>query len=270
MVAHLPDAEDSLRVVVPPYDNETPWPRGTPTLPRGTVVLCDFEALHRNGEAVAKLVRRVRFSLGAAAALRLPGPVDAEEVPLLWSAYASGFRAAVGEGGPLRDTLASTLSRPADLAADWIDWVRAHREVSHASAEFVARIVRHAWEYERLSELYDHLGVPPRTVTFHLKKDGLPKAERWHGGARLLEAQLRLQRDPRLEVDTLATRMGYVDAMSLSNRTSAVFGATAETARKLLGLEWRFREWWKRSARPPPGERQLPAATDFDTPGGGK
>jgi AraC-like DNA-binding protein len=100
-----------------------------------------------------------------------------------------------------------------------------------------------------LSDLCSRIGTPMRTLAHRLQQAELPKLERWYDGSRILHAELELQRDPDLSIDEVAARLGYADDLSFSNRAYRLFGVTPVTSRRLLGLEWRFREWWLRAHR---------------------
>lgn len=163
-----------------------------------------------------------------------------------------GIRAIVIPGGVLREHLWRFLSDPIDAAKDWLDWVGVHHRLPAKLADPIAATIRAAPECATISELYPRLRVSPRTLSNQLKINQLPKLERWFNGARLLDAQLRLQRDASLKIWEVAEEFGYEDELSFSNRVYRLFGLTAKTSRRLLGLEWRFHEWWTRSHRLPP------------------
>jgi AraC-like DNA-binding protein len=128
-------------------------------------------------------------------------------------------------------------------SGDWLGWMRLQYSIPHPSADFIVRILQSAREYGSVTELCDRLEMPSRTVRYHLEKDGLPKAEQWFIGSRLLNAQLQLLRQPDLGVAVVAESLGYRDPVTFSRQISRLFGVTVDLSRSLLGLEWRFRAW---------------------------
>lgn len=238
-----------LRYIPPPYDT----PRQLLSIsasnpPRGSVLLIDVrdpkQAVQSNlAPVVRELGRRFSFPL----CLNLPDIDSLASLRLLSRAYPLGIRAISFENQDLGAALWHQLADPMDLGEEWLQWLRRHHLVSRHSGSFICEVARHAWEYNSITSLCGHLGISCRTIRHHFHKDNLPKAERLFDGARLLHAQLALQRDPKLEVYTIARVLGYEDDLSFSNRICRLFGVTATTSRKLLGLKWRFQEWLARS-----------------------
>lgn len=197
-------------------------------------------------EEVVRWARELRRTLAAPVFLRVPA--DALEVAALLLAH--GLRGELAglvlPGVSVREMAWRILPNPQDLAREWIGWLRLFREVSPGAATYVHLIVTHAPEHPSLRTLLESQGKRRRTVRHRLHAEGLPSPGRWFHAARLLEGQLRLQRDPGLSVYRAATALGYGDAESFSSQVYRVFGATAQRSRGLLGVEWRFREWWRR------------------------
>ena len=244
-----------VRQVRPPYAAIQELDRRGDGLARGSVLVLDIpgpvQAIESEIEAVVSDLRR-RHSVSLA--LRLPDPDGSQPLWFVVWAYRLGIRAFLPPDGRVGEALQQWLAHPLDLAGDWLDWVRLRHPVSRESAWYIARIVDEAWRFvlltrdlpERagLAAFFEHLRVSERTARYHLAKDGLPGPERWFAGARLLHAQLALQRDPALKVTVVTRMLGYSEPLSFSNRVCRVFGATIPTARKLLGVEWRFERWW--------------------------
>jgi AraC-like DNA-binding protein len=197
-------------------------------------------------DSLRELVGQMR-SVGCAVALRFPAALGRAHRHLVLQAYPLGIRAVVLEGEPVELVLATSLSSPYDLAAEWIGWMRLHHEITSPTADLLTPVIQYAACYPSIGDLCAALDLPQRTLRHRCEKESLPKPERWFQGARLVHAQLELQRDPQLSIARVAALLGYADSASFSNRVSHLFGVTAEVSRGLLGLEWRL-HWWRKLA----------------------
>lgn len=198
---------------------------------------------------VADLRRRTDASI----ALRLPRAGGSASVRIALHAYPSGVRATLVRDEPLEPALRHFLAHPPDVAGDLLAWLRLRlrRPVSAGVADLLAEVMREAPAHDTLECLLAHLAIRPRTLRHRLDHEGLPGPGKWFQLARLLDAQLRLLRDPELDVARVALELGYADRLSFTNRVCRLFGATAERARRLFGLEWRFAAWWRRVSAAP-------------------
>ncbi|HEX2092409.1 MAG TPA: helix-turn-helix domain-containing protein [Longimicrobiaceae bacterium] len=182
-------------------------------------------------------------------ALRLGGPDPLQALYLASNARAVGCSAVLLRCQPLAEGLRAFLAHPLDPAEEWVRWLQLRRPVPGQLRETLLAVLRTAPVAADLADLCRRIGTPMRTLAHRLQQANLPKLERWYDGSRILHAELELQRDPSLGVDRVAERLGYVDDLSFSNRAYRLFGVTPVTSRNLLGLEWRFQEWWVRAQR---------------------
>jgi hypothetical protein len=241
--------------VPPPYAVIQEFDPGAGGLLRGSVLVLDVQVPIDAAQAeIEAVVRELRRRHSVALALRVPEFRGAGPAWTVAWGYRLGIRAFVSAGEPVAESLRFWLAHPLDLAGDWIQWLRLRRPVSREAAWYIARIVEGAWPFTLLTRglsvrpglgvFFEHIGVSERTARHNLARDALPGPERWFDGARLLQAQLALQRDATLTPAAVARLLRYSESLGLSNRLCRVFGATLPTARKLLGLEWRFERWW--------------------------
>lgn len=246
----LPDPV-SLTFIPPPYHAPLPLPApGTLSPPRGSVLLLDISLPEGVPlPELQRLVTRLRTAMSLPVALRLGGPDPLKSLFLAGNARAIGCGAVLLECQPLADGLRAFLAHPLDPADDWLRWLQLRRPVPGQFRDTLQAVIRAAPVALDLSDLCSRIGTPMRTLAHRLQQADLPKLERWYDGSRILHGELDLQRDPGLSVDAVAERLGYADDLSFSNRAYRLFGVTPVTSRKLLGLEWRFREWWLRAHR---------------------
>ncbi|MET0395797.1 MAG: helix-turn-helix domain-containing protein [Longimicrobiaceae bacterium] len=246
----LPD-HVALAYVPPPYHAPQPLPTpGAPSPPRGSVLLLDAilpEALPL--PELQRLVTGLRTALSLPVALRLGGPDPLKSLYLASNARSVGCGAVLLECQPLAEGLRAFLAHPLDPADEWLRWLQLRHPVPGQFRDTLQAVVRAAPVALNLPDLCCRIDTPMRTLAHRLRQARLPKLERWYDGSRVLHAELELQRDPALRVDQVAERLGYADDLSFSNRAYRLFGVTPVTSRKLLGLEWRFREWWLRAYR---------------------
>ncbi|HET8655004.1 MAG TPA: helix-turn-helix domain-containing protein [Longimicrobiaceae bacterium] len=198
--------------------------------------------------------------------LRLPDIRSIAAIQLVTRASALGLSGVLLQAHDLTDGLRRCLTRTWDLARKWVRWIRVHHGLDARDAILLRDIIRIAPIALDLTDLCSRIHVPARTVTYHLKQAGLPKLERWYGGARLLRADLALQRDPDLDPFVVALRLGYADEMGFSNRYYQHFGLTPTRARRLLGLEWRLESWWARSSHGDGNKLPSPILIALDLP----
>ncbi len=241
----------ALSHVPPPYEAPQPLPaRVGGLLPRGSVLLLDTEAPERLPLAELRAaVTKLRTAISLPIALRLGGPDPLKALYLAGHARTVGCSAVLLRCQPLDEGLHAFLANPIDPADDWVRWLEFRRDVPGQLRDMLASVIRTAPVALDLPDLCSRIGTPMRTLAHRLQQANLPKPERWYDGSRILHADLQLQRDPGLRVDQMAEQLGYADDMSYSNRAYRLFGVTPVTSRKLLGLEWRFREWWLRARR---------------------
>lgn len=240
----------TLTCVPPPYHAPRAPVGDMPSPPRGSVLLLDTDL----PEAVSlpelkRFVTGLRAAVSVPLALRLGGADPLKSLYLASNARAIGFSAVLLECQPLADGLRAFLAHPLDPASDWMQWLQVRCAVPGQLRDTLLAVIRVAPVAIDLPDLCSRIGVPMRTLAHQLLRAGLPKLERWYDGSRILHAELELQRDPRLRIDQVADHLGYADDLSFSNRAYRLFGITPVTSRKLLGLEWRFREWWVRAQR---------------------
>lgn len=246
----VPDLDlADVRYMVPPYGM-----RGGKALSngsnRGTVAVLHLgqagnsDTLHRH----AAWITRERVLHGRSVAIELDR-LDATAVEAALAAYPLGVRAVLTpSSGP--SELWRQLSSPPRPWEDWVDLIDARQRVERRDLlGWLRAFMTAAASGDALTDGLDRLPVSGRTIRRQLQEEGLPKLEWWYHGARFVDAQLRLQADPTLSVGRVARNLGYADAQSFSNRSVRMFGATAETARICLGLEWRLRAWWDCSPR---------------------
>lgn len=251
VVAHSHPAGYRLLLAMPPYRaTETIVDIDRSPVSAGGVILLEpnTDRAAAPHEAVS-LVRRLRFEASVAVGLRLPIHRLADVASLLLNASAVGTRALVLPDAPLHEQLYTHLSRPFDLAGDWLDWVDARHRLSGDARRVCAAIIRHAADFDSVTTLLHEHGFVPRTVRHLLARGSLPKADAWHHGTRLIEIQLEMQRARSANVDRFAIRHGYGEGSSLSDAVRTCFGVGCRTATQMLGLEWRFQAWWRRYIR---------------------
>ncbi|HEX2189347.1 MAG TPA: helix-turn-helix domain-containing protein, partial [Longimicrobiaceae bacterium] len=223
---------------------------GSPSPPRGSVLLLHTD--HPESVPLPDLQRlaaRLRTALSLPVALRLGGPDPLRSLYLASHARAAGCGAVLLECQPLAEGLRAFLAHPLDPAEEWVRWLQLRAPVPGQYRDTLLATIRAAPVALDLTDLCSRIGTPMRTLAHRLRQAGLPKLERWYDGSRVLHAELQLQRDPCLGVDRVAEQLGYADDLSFSNRAYRLFGVTPVTSRRLLGLEWRFREWWLRARR---------------------
>jgi AraC-like DNA-binding protein len=245
MPIHLPAvAPGPVSLVLPPYAEENGLRWGGEAVPRGSVFLIDVaDPESVCTDALRATVEVLRRGHNASVAIRLAIGC-ADSVRLVARCHSLGVRSVLLPGQPLRATLWRFLSNPVDLAGDWLEWVRYRVPVSLYSAHVITGIANHAAEAESVTRVSERIGISARTIRYHLGNDGLPNPERWFDAARLIAAELEMQRDPRLTPGRVASRLGYEDSHSFGNRVRSVFGHTVSVARERLGLDWRFAAWW--------------------------
>lgn len=257
----------SVSYVLPPYDegSEIAYRQGSALEPGG-IILIDIAMPNRmDFVRLRRLVHRLRRRSNATVAIRFPEEATTAAVRTALHAYPCGIRAVLVRDEPLRSALWSYLTNPIDLPGDLIAWLRLRRPVSDNLAGVLTRIVRDAPDHCDLAGLLDQLDVRARTLRHQLEKEALPGPSKWYHLGRLLDAQLRLLRDPELDISRLAHELGYADRMSFTNRIYRLFGVTAETSRRLLGWEWRFAAWWRYVRPGRHSRRKNIAVTDFDS-----
>ncbi|HEX7119759.1 MAG TPA: helix-turn-helix domain-containing protein [Longimicrobiales bacterium] len=256
----------SVYCVMPPYDEvrEITF-RCVSAVERGGIIVVDIPAPGvMDHERFRRLIHALRRRSNATIAIRLSAEVATAALRIAMHAYRCGVRAVLVRGEPLRPALWSYLTDPIDIPEDLIAWLRLRRSVSENVAGMIARIVRDAPRHGDFADLLDHLDVRARTLRHQLELESLPAPSKWYHLGRLLDAQLRLLRDPVLDTTRVAHELGYADRMSFTNRIYRLFGVTAERSRQLLGWEWRFAAWWERVKRQRYPVRQKHAAADFD------
>jgi AraC-like DNA-binding protein len=237
--------------VPPPYDRAVEAPFGEiEQVRRGTILAVAIEAPERlDHSRLRTAISELRARIDTSIAICVPRQAAGAALPLALRAYACGVRAVFVAEDPPRRLLWSAMADLPDLPGDVAAWLQLRRRVPDPLALAVARLLREAPSCSDLDELSERLEVLPRTLHHRFDQARLPGPSQWYHLGRLLDAQFRLLRDPGLDVGALALELGYSDRLSFTNRIYRLFGVTAETSRKLLGLEWRLAAWWERVTR---------------------
>lgn len=211
-----------------------------------------------------RIVAWIQRRANIAVAIHMPSPTEGEAIRVAMYAHHVGVRAVLLGEEAIRPALWKYLANPLDVASDLAAWIERRRSISSDVVNLVTRIVSEAPNHNGFHSLLAHLDVRPRTLRHILKAAKLPGPSKWYHLGRHLDAQIRLLRDPTLEVTQVALDLGYADSLSFTNRVYRMFGVTAEKARQLLGWEWRFAEWWRRVQHESYPTRQCIAVSDFD------
>lgn len=237
--------------VPPPYDRAVEAPFGEiEQVRRGTILAVAIEAPERlDHSRLRTAISELRARIDTSIAICVPGHAAEMALSLALRAYAWGVRAVFVADYPPHRALWDSLADLPDLPGDVAAWLQVRRGVPESLALAIARLLREAPACSGLDELSDRLRVLPRTLRHWFDQARLPGPSQWYHLGRLLDAQYRLLRDPCLHVGALALELGYSDRVSFTNRIYRLFGVTAETSRRLLGLEWRLAAWWERVTR---------------------
>ena len=237
-----PSLRSRLSSIPPPYVETRPF---SPPLRRGTVVLLPFPLPGLPTSELPRFSEVLRRAHGVPVVLRVDPVVDPVKLVAVLrhpQAFSGVVQASVDP--ELETTLRKLLADPDRLAERVVSCLSLLRPLDPPSKTYIQLIVGAASAHPGVTRLLHEHGLTARTVRGHLHRAGLPPAGRFHTLARLLEAQLLLQRNPTLPLDTVARMYGYVEAVSMANQLRRLFRVSAGEARHLLGLEWRLKIWW--------------------------
>lgn len=240
--------EYKVSVLSPPYHRVTSPHMAVGELPRGTVILLGVgapPAAERSRQRLRAKVTRFRARFGCSVVL-LVSPAMLRAYPD-WSIRLQGLgtRRILLEREHLEPAVWSMLSQPSDLGGEWVEWLRLRREVSEEAAVIIRVVVDRALEAADLRVLLQTTGLSPRSSRATLRREGLPSPGRFRTAAKILKGHLWLQRDAALTVERAAWQLGYADHSGFTQGSRRLFGESPDMARRLLGLEWRFDEWWE-------------------------
>lgn len=238
-------------ILPPPYRDERPLAPGASHVPRGTLLILSLERLGVNGTERGQLLQTVmgyRRDLAVAVLLRLPGSELAVHPNQLAHLLGGGCRAIVPDGRRLDRLIWEILPRVSDLGGAWVEWLRLHREVSGAAAAIIHTIADGALEHGGVTLLLRDAGIPPRSARAVLRQERLPPPGRFYTAVRVVRGHLWLQQDRERQVQRVAWRLGYADPSGFVAASRRLFDVSPSEARRLLGLEWRLAEWWKRGS----------------------
>jgi AraC-like DNA-binding protein len=236
----------------PPYDRfqavRDPAALTADDLPEASLLALGVTAPREEWAAVAELVPWLRARCPSAPlVLRVRRRPIAEDLDWARRAGALRVRAVLFEGEPPRPRLQRALTEAVGLPEDLGEWLLL-REPSLAPAvvHLVRDIVRLAPTYQDVGLLLARLGRAERTVRTWFQHAGIPGPGKWLALAHAIYAALRLQRDRRDPLLTVAVESGYSDHSSLSRQSLRLFGVRPGAIRDTLGWEWLLERWLRR------------------------
>jgi AraC-like DNA-binding protein len=179
--------------------------------------------------------------------LRVHRRPTADDLDWVRRAGALRVRAVLFDGEPPRARLQRALTDPVGLAEELEEWLLLCRpSLSPAVAQLVRDIVRLAPAHQDVGELLARVGRAERTVRTWFRQAGIPGPGKWLALAHAIYAALRLQRDQREPLLTVAVESGYSDHSSLSRQSLRLFGVRPGAIRDTLGWEWLLDRWLRR------------------------
>jgi AraC-like DNA-binding protein len=242
--AGLADLPFSLLAAAPPYNDLRPVPDlaayGAEQMRPGLVWVIEVAAAGCTGEDLAAWIPRLRAAYPAVpVALWLDEPAAPISIQMAAAAGALRVRALLMPDNPLEHELRRQLSTPHDLAADLIEWLQLlPLRLPHRVTDIIHGLIREGASYPTLTAFLDDRELSGRTVRARFAACGIPGPGSWFALARLLPALLRIQREPKIPLLTIAIQAGYSDHAALSHKIRRLFGVRAGEVRETIGWEW--------------------------------
>ncbi len=238
----------------PPYDRfeavRDPVALQPDALPDAALLALGVSAPRDEWPLVTGMVPWLRARFPAApVVLRVRRRPSAEDLDWVRRAGALHVRAVLFEGEPTRVRLQRSLTEPFGFPEEVEEWLTLRQPtLAPGIVRLIREIVAFAPGYAEVGELLARVGRAERTVRTWFHEAGIPGPGKWLAAAHAVYAALRLQRDGRASLLTIAVESGYSDHSSLSRQSLRLFGVRPGGIRGTLGWEWLVDRWLRRVA----------------------
>jgi hypothetical protein len=145
----------------------------------------------------------------------------------------------------LSEALTDERSLPRDLAT-WTLFQRGPHRLDQSILNTIFSLSKNASLQEGLFRPV----ASADTVATHLNRLRLPAATKLRMLGLAVRASMRLQRNPRATVESVAKSLGYASGAAVSLLISRRFATTTREVREKLGWEWLMGRWESDLARP--------------------
>lgn len=191
-------------------------------------------------EELIAWIHRLRAEFPAVpVALWLDDSSESVSIKLAAAAGALRVRALLTPDKSLTDELRHQLTTPHDLAADLIEWLHlTTAPLPSRVTTVIGGLIRAVPKHATMAAFLTEHDLPRRTVGSWFAACELPSPGRWFVLARLLPALLRIQREPKTPLLTIALQSGYGDHAALSHQVKRLFGIRPGSVRGTVGWEW--------------------------------
>jgi hypothetical protein len=216
-------------------------------LPRASVLGIEFPGPAPEDRDAGALVRELRKRFHAASLIMIaPGEgADPGLLRLAFRAERLRLRAVLPKGSVPLAVLRPTITAPADLGSDVVEWLLLRgAPLSPHLQHLVRELLTIPVHDGTVTGVLRRIGASESGTRSRFQKKHLPSPRAWCGLARGLRTALRIQGAPDLALKGIAGSLGYRDHTALSKQVRLTFRIQPSEIRGTLGWEWLLDRWW--------------------------